>query len=124
MQVNVEDYVLLPVFVMAVAISLGLLDAVYFGIDFGATLIDLGAGHVFSIAHVAALASLGYVAYSNDWSSAELTGIQLWIVIATVGLIISPPFVPILQETLASDPVNMIAAAVQIGGYVVFSFVG
>jgi hypothetical protein len=124
MSVNVMDYIGLPVFVILCAISLGLIQSSPFGLDLATAVYEPGAGHSFTIANLGAILTLGYVAYTNDWDGAALTGTQIWVVIATVGLIVAPPFYPPLAETLAGSTAAMIALLIQIGGYVTFSFLG
>jgi asparagine N-glycosylation enzyme membrane subunit Stt3 len=125
MRVNVLDYFAFPGFLIAASVALGLLSSTIAGFDLGATVLDLGSGHAFSVANVAAILCLAWVAYSNDWSSdMALTGIQAWLVIATVGLLIAPPFFPVLESTLASTPAALAALFIQAGGFVTFSYLG
>lgn len=124
MNVNAADYLSFPVFIIAAAVSLGLLSSTILGFDLGATY-SLGAGHGFSVANIAAILSLGYVAYTNDWSgNIAWKGIQGWLVVSTVGLLIAPPFLPLLQNTLAQTPAAITALVIQAGGFVTFSYVG
>jgi len=124
MRVNVADYLGLPIFVICVMMSLGMMSSTIGGIELGETLLDLGSDHGFSVANVLAIATLGYVAYTNDWGGGMMTGIQAWIVLATIGLLIAPPFLPIVQDTLAQYPANVFALVVQVGGFISFSYVG
>ena len=125
MEINTMDYAALPVFIIAAAMSLGLLSATWVGFDFGATLLDLGSGHGFSAANLIAIATLGYVAYTNDWNGdVAWMSIQGWLVIATVGLLIAPPFLPIVSDTIAAGPAAFVALAIQVGGFATFSYVG
>jgi len=124
MRVNFEDFLAFPIYVIACAVALGLLDSTMMGFDLSAVLIDLGSDHAFSIANTVALATLGYVAYTNTWYSYMLGGIQAWVVAATVGLLIAPPFFPVLESTLAATPAAFAALLIQIGGYLTFSWLG
>jgi hypothetical protein len=124
MRVNMADYLMFPVFIICAAVSLGILSSTMLGFDLGATY-NLGAGHGFSVANLLAIASLGYVAYTNDWSGGVAwKGIQGWLIVATIGLLIAPPFLPLLQNTLAETPAGLLALAVQAGGFATFSYVG
>ena len=123
MRVNLHDYLLLPVYVICIAVALGLITSDPMGFDLGQAVWESG-DHYLSIANLGALATLAYVAYSNDWSNAHLSSVQIWIIIATVGLIIAPPFFPVLEGTLTETPAALVAAGIQIGGYVTFSYVG
>jgi hypothetical protein len=124
MRVNIEDYLGLPVYVICVAVALGLLDSTIMGFDLSSSLLDLGSGHAFSVANIGAMLTLGYVAYTNHWKMDSLSGVQAWVVIATVGLLIAPPFFPVLESTLAATPAAFAALLIQVGGYVTFSYIG
>ncbi|SDJ63073.1 hypothetical protein SAMN05216226_106103 [Halovenus aranensis] len=124
MEVNTHDFLVFPVFVAAAAVALGILDSTLMGFDLSTTLLDLGENHALSIANGLAIASLGVVAYTNDWHSTEMTGIQAWLIVATVGMVIAPPFFPVFTETLAETPGALVALAVQCGGFLTFSWLG
>jgi hypothetical protein len=122
MKVNALDYLVFPIYLIACMVALGLLTAAPFGFDLAAAL-DLGGGHRISFAAFVALGCLAYVAYTNDWSG-HLSWVQGWIIVATITLIVAPPFVPLLAESIAAAPAAFVALAVQAGGYMAFSFVG
>ena len=124
MRVNVEDMVGLPIFVAAAAVALGILDSTIMGFDLGQNVIELGGGHAFSVANILALLTLGYVAFSNDWSRGDISALQIWLIAATVALVIAPPFLPVLVESIAETPAALVALLIQTGGYVAFSYVG
>ena len=122
MSVNIADFVMFPVYLIALLVLHGLMEFAWLPLDL-AQEISLGGGHAISIAAIFALISLGYVAYSNDWSG-NLSWVQAWIVAATVLLIVGPPLVPVFEGTLAATPAALIALAIQIGGYASFAYVG
>jgi len=124
LKINAADFYLFPVYLVSILVSLSLLEASAIPVDLSATLIDLGSDHSFSIANILAIASLGYVGATNEWGADGLSAMQAWIVIATVALIVAPPFVPILETTLAETPAGIFAALLQIGGYATFSYLG
>lgn len=122
MSVNLADFAAFPVYLISLLALHEFVSMEWSPVDIAAT-VSLGEGHMISIAAILALASLGWVAYSNDWSG-NLSWIQAWVVIATVTLIIAPPFVPALEGTLAATPAAFLALVVQIGGYLTFSYIG
>lgn len=124
MEVNMLDYAVFPFYLMACAVSLGLLGSTFLGFDMSASF-NIGAGHAFSVANIAAIGILGYVAYTNDWDGgAVFNGIQGWLVLATVGVLIAPPFFPLVADTIAAGPAAIVALAVQAGGFITFSYFG
>lgn len=124
MQVNMLDYGVFPLYIIACAVALGLLGSTFMGVDLAASF-DFGGGHSISVANLAAIGMLGYVAYTNDWDGgAVFNGIQGWLVIATVGLLIAPPFYPVLADTLLEGFAAIVALVVQAGGFVTFSYFG
>lgn len=123
MSVNVADFIALPIYVVALLVTHGMLSATPLGIDLAATM-ALGGGSRLSFAALVAIGCLAYVGYSNDWDNANLTWIQGWIMVTTVLLIITPPFVPIVANTLAAGPAALVAMAIQLGGFAAFSFLG
>jgi len=123
MKVNLADFLALPPYIIACSVLMGALATPdWVPIDLAATW-DITAGYGISIATLAALACLAYVAQSNDWSG-NLSWVQAWIMIATVILIVAPPIVPLLAGSFAEGPARLVALVIQIGGFAAFSFVG
>ncbi|WP_152415916.1 hypothetical protein [Halovivax asiaticus] len=116
-----EVWLIIP-FSMAVAVSLGMLstDLVPF-IDLGQILFEFG-NIEFSLARGIAVACLLAVFVNRDVGFADTSGVDLWIVYATIGLILAPPLFPALQGTLAEAPAAFAAFGVQTTGFTLVSY--
>jgi len=124
---DIPDAALSPIFVAASMISLGLIDSQWFGFDFA------GAVYTFSgssgsteitLATLISLGVLGYAYYTNRQDISSMERVEIWIVVATVALVLTPPFVPILEQFLSNDLPAFAALIVQAGGYYALSFTG
>lgn len=124
MKINPMDFFAFPVFLIAACVNLGLLGSTVMGYDLGAG-VSLGAGHSISFASIVAIGTLAYVAYTNDWDGGlTFNSIQGWLILATIGTLIAPPFFPMVADTIASGPAAIVALVVQVGGFVSFSILG
>lgn len=120
------DLVAMPVFLLGSLFQLDLLSVDSLPlIGDPAAAFSTVAGVEISIAMLLSLVALGVVAYTNNWSIDGISGgVQGYIVIATVGLIIAPPFMPALEEAVSGGVGAMFALAIQTSGYAVLSYVG
>jgi len=125
MSINVTDYFVFPFYLIAILVaSTPLLNSKITGFDLSATW-QIAEGHYLSVASLVAIIALGYVATTNDWEGdIPWQSTQGFIVVATISLILSPPFVPAFQDTLLSTPAGFIAAGIQILGFMAFSYYG
>lgn len=124
---DIPDAALSPIFVAASMISLGLIDSQWFGIDFASSVMSFsgdGQTTTITLATVISLAVMGYAYYTNRQDRSSLEQVEIWIVAATVALILVPPFVPVLSEFLSGDFPAFVALLVQAGGYYSLSFTG
>jgi hypothetical protein len=49
----------------------------------------------------------------------------MWVAITTIGLVVAPPFAPLLQSFIGSNPlIGAITVILQAGGYYTISFLG
>jgi hypothetical protein len=83
-----------------------------------------GESVTISIAIGLSLLALVVAFITNDQSFSAMGGMQLFLVIVTVGLIISPPFMPILAEALTADIAGLVALFLQTIGYLQVSWTG
>lgn len=77
-------------------------------------------GHTATIswAMIGAIAILAITMWTNDWTPSLTAGIDIWIIIVTVWLILAPPFVPILESVLTDSMLpGIIAFTIQMIGY-------
>jgi hypothetical protein len=124
---DIPDAALSPVFVAASMISLGLIDSQWFGIDFAGTVFQFSGGGdttTITIATLISLSVIGYAYYTNRQDISSMERVEIWIITATVALILAPPFVPVLNEFLSGDFPGFVALIVQAGGYYSLSFTG
>jgi hypothetical protein len=118
---DLELLLIIP-FSIGAAASLGMVQTDIFPIiDLGEVIfstgnIELTAGRIMSILSLAA------VAIHRDASILDTKGIDLWILYATIGMVLVPPFVPALSETLAQQPAAIIAFTVQSTGFAFISY--
>ena len=69
--------------------------------------------------------ALGFVIYTNKPSVSVYGGVQAWMVITTVGLVLAPPFVPIVEQFITHNQlVGFLAFSLQSSGYAVISWLG
>ena len=116
-----EVWLIIP-FSIGVAASLGMIstDIVPF-IDMGDVLFEFG-NIEFTLGRGVAVVCLLAVFFNRDVGFADTSGIDLWIVYATIGLILAPPLFPALEGTLAQQPAAFLAFAVQTTGFTLVSY--
>jgi hypothetical protein len=125
-EVDAIDLVLYPLFLFGGLVGLGLMQSpVLFGFSFADTLMSLGPQTSVSLATLVSALSLVVVLATNkpDLTSARGSA-QLWVVIVTFGLILAPPFVPLMSGLLGGGIASGIAFLVQTGGWTVASWLG
>jgi hypothetical protein len=125
---DLPDAALSPIFVVASMISLGLIPSEWFGIDFANAVYTFSGSSgstEITIATVISLAVIGYAYYTNRQDLSQFERLEIWIITATVALILAPPFVPILEDLISGgDFPAFIALIIQAGGYYSLSFTG
>jgi hypothetical protein len=122
-QIDPLDLAALPLFLFGSLFELGLVDFSLGGVSLSETVFALGGTDI-SLAVILMLGALGAVIYTNEWEFDADGGITTWVVVATLGLIIAPPFVPALSEFLAQDIAASAALLVQTAGYTIVSYMG
>lgn len=121
MELDRELWLAIPLFTLGAAVSLGLVSGELFGFDFSRTLIETN-GLGFSIARLASLGALTLVVVSRETGITEISGVEAFAVYATVGLILAPPFLPVVSGTLLEAPWSFVAFVMQTVGITVVSF--
>ncbi len=118
---DTEMLLIIP-FSLGAAASLGLISAdILPMVNLGDTLITIG-GIEWTVGRVVAAASLLAVLVNRDASLMETGGLDVWIVYATLGLVIAPPFFPAFESTLAQQPAALISFTIQGLGFTLVSW--
>lgn len=112
----------MPVFVVGSLVSLGIIGSTVVGIDLGQMLYST-SGIELTYARAMSVAALAYVYLNRDISFGDFGGVDLWVVYATVGMVIAPPLFPAFADTLAQRPAAIIAFLVQTAGFTLVSYV-
>lgn len=122
MDIDLEMLLILP-FSWGAAVSLGLVgDEIIPFISASETLFTAGNASI-TVGRIVSILALGAVFYNRDASLTDTSGIDAWIVYATVGLLVAPPLFPAFQETLASGIAGLIAFTVQSTGFLLVSYI-
>ena len=121
-QIDTELYLLGPIFMFGTAVSLGLIDATWFGFDMGASVFESGNLDL-TLGRLLAIGALIGVLVNRDVSLSDTNGLDLWIVYVTIGLVFAPPFFPSLAETIASTPAAFVSFTVQGIGFALVSYI-
>lgn len=127
-RIDYNDAVVSPFFVVASMVSAGLLSFSLFGYDFAGTLFSLGSGAgaiSVSIAKLVAIIALVTAYASNRPDFSDMTSIETWVVVATVGLVLVPPFSPAVESVIQQSQIaGLIAVIVQAGGFYSLAYLG
>lgn len=126
---DTETYLLFPIFGLGAAATLGIVSTDFLtelglGIDLGSVVLETG-GIEWTIGRVMSLVALAAVIINRE-EPFDFDGwgvIELWVLYATVGMIIAPPFFPALEETIASTPASFVAFTVQSIGFGLISWI-
>lgn len=128
LSIDGNDLWALPIWIAGTLGSLDLLSLDIGGYGLDTVLISMTAeGHTTEITVGIALAmlALGWVLWTNDLGWRGWTGIQLWVVLATVWLVLSPPFVPIMESIIMSSGIaKLVAFTLQTVGFSTISYLG
>jgi len=123
-QVERMDLMAMPVFLACVLLNLQLVDDPTGGY-LSMVLWEHGeATTAFTLATLIGLMVIGYVLYTNNFSLSVAGGVTIWTVVIVVGLMLAPPFLPIVSDLITETAGAWVAFALQAAGYVVISFMG
>lgn len=126
-QIDIEDAVVSPFFVLSSAIAVGLISFSLFGFDFGSTAYELtAAGYTTTIkwATLGSIIALGIAYATNKPTLSSMGLIETWAVVATIALVMAPPFVPLLSALLSSKIAGLVAVIIQAAGFYSLSYLG
>jgi hypothetical protein len=125
-RIDINDAVVSPFFVLASGVAAGLFELTLFGHDLADPLWSAAASSAtISIANAIAVIALLVALASNKPKFSKMSGIEVWTVVATVGLVMAPPFMPVLQEMMGSHQlIGLVAVMVQAGGFYSLSYLG
>lgn len=128
MAIDGEDLIALPVFMIGSMGQLGFLSLSIAGFSLSDVLYSFSAdGYTtqISIGLILSLAALAYVLWTNDLGWRGWSAMQIWLVITVIWLVLSPPFVPIMQTLLLGSEWGAFGAFVlQTVGYTTLSYLG
>ena len=114
---------LVVVFSWGAATSLGLVqDSIVPFVNAGEVLWSPGNAEI-TIGRLASIGSLLFVFFYRDAPLSDTSGIDMWIVYATIGLVIAPPLFPALESTLAEQPAALLAFTVQSTGFLLVDYI-
>lgn len=123
LNVDYEWFILYPIFALGTAVSLGFISADVLPIINMSDVIVEQSGIEFTVGRLLAVGALLGVLINRDDSIRDAFGaIEIWIVYATLGLIIAPPFFPVVEDTLASGFAGVAAFLVQSIGFTIVTY--
>lgn len=126
-RIDWDDRLLGAVFLLSSAVSVGLLTVPGTTI-FTDALLSFGPSDAVvevSLSRVISLAALVATIATNRTDFSQLVGVEWWVAITTIGLVIAPPFAPIIEHFLNASPVaGAVSIALQAGGYATISYLG
>lgn len=127
-KVDLNDAVVSPFFVLASGVQADLFDLVLFGFDFASVIVTLGSGTgavEITAARIIAVAAVLVAFASNKPDFDQMGAIETWVAIATIGLVLAPPFAPVLGDLITGHTVaGIVALVIQAGGFYSISYLG
>jgi hypothetical protein len=129
-RIDWDDRMAAVAFLLASAINNHIVDGPEFlGWTLRDGLFTIGAGTgdpaTITLGKVVALGALAGTIATNRTDFSRLTGVEMWVAIATIGLVLSPPFVPLLEFLLRSNMIaGSVALVIQAGGFFTISYLG
>ena len=130
MQLDIIDLPPGALFLLGALASLGLIDATipltgWDLADTAWTLAAEGEAVPLSVAKIMSLIGVLWALATNDIGWRGWTSLQMFLAVATFGLVLSPPFVPLLDAVLmGSDIAKVVSLTVQMYGFAVISYIG
>ncbi|AQL43935.1 hypothetical protein BV210_15035 [Halorientalis sp. IM1011] len=124
---DLDDVVVSPLFVLSSAIATGLISFSLFGFDFASTAFQFASENyktTISYASIISVLALLAAYASNRRDLSQMTNVERWITLATIGLVLFPPFMPLLEGMLSNQIAGLVAVIVQAGGFYSLSYAG
>ncbi|MHB9288124.1 hypothetical protein ACKVMT_13925 [Halobacteriales archaeon Cl-PHB] len=122
-KVDMNDAVVSPFFVLSAAISVGIVQFDLYGFDFGAPLFSIGSADISTAMLISVLALVtAYATNRPDFT--KMGGVETYVAIATLGLVVGPPFIPMLDAILGYTGAGLVALVIQSSGFYALSYLG
>lgn len=123
MSIDRELAIALPFFMLGTGVSLGFVDPMILRfVDLGSVWFDLAGEIEFTLARIISAAALIGVLVNRDAGIRDTGGIDVYLVYTTMGLILAPPFFPVLESTLAGGSAAFVAFLIQNYGFLAISY--
>jgi hypothetical protein len=123
LSVDKELWLVVPVFSIGAAVSLGIVSSNLAGLlDLQRVLIGFN-GVDFTIARTMSLVALIIAVVNRDTGFTDLGALDAWAMWVTAGLVSAPPFLPLVEGTLVEGPFSILAFVVQTLGITIVSYV-
>lgn len=120
-ELDLETLLIIP-FSLGAAASLGLIEGdILPVINLGETIFEAGTID-FTAGRLLSIISLLVVFINRDEPLSDTAGLDLWIVYATLALVLTPAFLPALESTLAQQPAAILSFTVQSLGFTFVSY--
>ena len=123
-EIDFEDAILSPLFVIAAAVSTGLATVTIFDTSLGGTMFSAG-GQEIGYASVISVAVLGAAWVTNQPDLDNMDDMESYAVIGTAIAVVGVPLIPALHSFVTgNDLVSLIVMCVQAAGFYAVSYLG
>lgn len=114
-EIDLNDAVVSPFIVLASGVQAGLSDLTLFGIDFVKPLFTLGSGAdalLLTVANLFAITALAVAFAINRSSLRAFTEVEGFVAVATIALVLAPPFSLVIENLIQSSAIAGFATRV------------
>lgn len=117
-----EMFVAIPIFTIGAAATLGLISTdILPWVNLSDVLLTTGDIE-WTLGRGLSLSALIYVFVNRDVPLKKTSGVDAWVLYATIGLVVAPPFIGSLQNTLVGTGAGLVAFLVQTMGITIISY--